>query len=68
MVKNIVHYDLNERKCILIGHNAIIHPLDHPSEFVSNEDLVETSKVISIDANKKDFETENTLYVGVHKV
>ena len=44
----------------MVGHRAIIKPIDHPSEFVSNQTEVITSPVISI--NDDGFETLNTFY------
>jgi hypothetical protein len=45
-----------------VGYNAIVVPIDHPNHDLNGE-VVTTSRVVSIDANGKDFETRNTKYV-----
>lgn len=63
IVKPTVRYNLNEVYRITVGMPAMVHPIDHSSEFVSNENIVETSRVLNVDGHT--FETENTIYVGV---
>lgn len=57
-----VRYILDENNRIVVGENAIIKPIDHP--FVSNENFVFTSTVLSYDKDNNSFETRNTLYTG----
>ena len=59
-----VKYNLDEMCIIVEGQGAMVHPIDHPSLRVSNESVVWTSKVINVSENE--FETENTIYKGVH--
>lgn len=48
----------------VIGQSAVVLPLDHPSDLVSNRTWAQTSPVVSIidQANGKVFETRNTVY------
>ena len=61
MVKKVVSY-LPQGSHIRVGYGAIVHPLDHTSELVSNTCPVTTSKVIRHDKNSGEFETENSIY------
>ena len=51
---------------IALGIGALVVPLNHPSELVSNRGHVHTSNVIDIkeDIDMLEFETEHTYYVG----
>ena len=60
MSKPIVHYTPSQYNYIKVGHSAIVCPIDHPSESVSNTTMVKTSTVVSITADG--FETRNTIY------
>lgn len=60
MSKPIVHYMPTKFDVIKLNTGALIHPLDHPSDRVSNKEFVVTSKVIAID--DFGFETQNTIY------
>ena len=55
---------------IAVGIGALVVPLNHPSELVSNRVHVFTSNVVDIkeDVNLLEFETEHTYYVGVPAV
>ncbi len=66
MNKPIVMYNLDQFYTVRVGACAIVCPIDHPSEQVSNRNAVHTSTVISHDKETYDFETLNTCYVGVH--
>ncbi len=63
-MKPVVTYNLDDFTSIEKNRCAIVTPIDHPSEHVSNKLSAHTSTVISIDGD--DFETLNTKYVGVH--
>lgn len=60
-MKPVVHYKSAEGK-ILVGNPAIVRPIDHPSDMVSNKKHVLTSPVIKHDEDTGSFETENTRY------
>jgi len=51
-----------------VGQSAIVKPVDHPSNLVSNERLVITSHVTRVNKHTGEFETENTLYVPATKL
>lgn len=68
MDKKIVHYHAFMGESIVVGHPALIYPLDHPSPDVSNTKMAITSLVISVDRETGDFETENTRYVALVEV
>lgn len=62
MNKQQVHYHRNKFKHIVLGHSAIVFPIDHPdTEQVSNAREVVTSRVIKIFPDGS-FETLNTMY------
>jgi len=63
MTKPTVQYKDDPFSMILIGRPAYIHPIDHPSDLVSNEGMVKTSRVVSYDPETGSFETVNTKYV-----
>jgi len=65
VVKPVVHYDVGEHVYIMVGFPAMVHPIDHPSNLVSNEQIVETGKVLGL--TETGFETENTIYVAVKR-
>ena len=60
-----VKYDLNQYNHVCLGRGAVVFPMNHPSEAVSNKVATYTSEVISVQG--ADFETLNTRYVGVFK-
>lgn len=60
--KPVVHYSKQDDSVVQLGHPAFIKPIDHPSENVSNESYVITSKVIGLDSETGEFETLNTKY------
>ena len=60
-----VKYDLNQYNRVCLGRGAVVFPMNHPSEAVSNKVASCTSEVVSIEG--ADFETRNTRYVGVFK-
>lgn len=64
MKKKIVKYDSSKFHRINVGSPAIVFPLNHTSELVSNTKEVITSFVISKSSDGS-FETENTIYVHV---
>lgn len=61
--KRIVRYKTGPGQYIRVGKQAVIWPIDHYSELVSNEKAVVTSIVISYDTVTGNFETQNTKYV-----
>ena len=49
-----------------LGRPAMIEPIDHPSEFVSNRAIARTTKVEVVhykDGKLVGFQTRNTIYV-----
>lgn len=64
-MKQIVHF--NEVIHCKVGGHALVHPIDHPSDLISNETWANTSQVIAVDADEfglvQSFETKNTKYV-----
>jgi hypothetical protein len=64
MSKKVVHYDERMPKDILVGHSALVWPVDHPDTArVSNLTSVRTSKVVAYNPNTGEFETLNTIYM-----
>lgn len=61
--KKVVQYKTGPGQYIRVGQRAIVWPIDHYSELVSNEKAVMTSVVLSYDAVTGNFETQNTIYV-----
>ena len=59
-IKPVVHFFPTKMDYIKVGTPALIHPIDHPSELVSNKELARTSEVINI--TDDGFETRNTVY------
>jgi hypothetical protein len=59
-VKPVVHF--KNPDFVRVGYSAYVVAIDHPSPLVTPNNLVRTSKVLSIDT-KGNFETENTKYV-----
>lgn len=59
--KTVVTYDTSKEH-FFIGAVAFVHPIDHPSELVSNTKLIRTSRVVRHMVNGE-FETLNTIYV-----
>jgi len=62
MGKNQVTYNRDVDYRITVGSGAIVVPIDHPSDLVSNTKPVMTSKVISYDKKTGVFETLNSVY------
>jgi hypothetical protein len=60
--KPVVYYDPNKFHSIERGIGAMVWPLNHPSELVSNTKLVTTSEVVRHDVASGEFETVNTTY------
>ena len=60
MDKPVVYYSFVIEP-ITLGYPALVHPINHAGEHVSNKKLARTSKVIKI-INDNSFETENTIY------
>lgn len=63
MNKPTVHYR-DVMLPVVVGASALVHPVDHSSELVSNKKWARTSPVICVvqGENGPLFETENTLY------
>ena len=59
-MKPVVRYKIAYGK-ISVGTPAIVFPIDHPSELVSNTNPALTSTVIRVGENGE-FETKNTIY------
>lgn len=60
-MKNIVRYVPHPDDYIVEGQRARVHPVDHPSELVSNTQQCITSRVLQVHADG--FETENSYYI-----
>jgi hypothetical protein len=63
MDKPIVHYrDVVTPVCV--GHSAVVWPVDHPSDLVSNVGPVRTSPAVCVTEGLRGplFETRNTYY------
>lgn len=60
-IKPIVQYLPSNFNYIQKGKRAMVVPLDHPGEFVSNTTMVITSPVVEVGGTW--FETENTRYI-----
>lgn len=58
--KQIVQYYNSPMNRIALHQRAFVHPINHPSDLVSNKMFVLTSPVIAI--NPDGFETHNTIY------
>jgi hypothetical protein len=69
MSKPIVHYDRDAsmKSTIRVGNSAIVRPLDHTSEWVSNTQLIATSSVVKNNNKTGIFETLNSIYVPINK-
>ena len=61
MNKPVVQYAPSKYDVIVSGMSAYIFPVDHPSNYVSNETAVRTSTVVVVHEDGS-FETKNTLY------
>ena len=52
---------------VKVGGRALVYPVDHPSDLVSNESYASTSPVVSVIYDKNgdvvEFETMNTHYI-----
>ena len=64
MNKPVVHYAPSKYDVIVSGMSAYVLPVDHPSDFISNERTVRTSTVVEVHEDGS-FETQNTLYKPV---
>lgn len=60
MTKPVVNY--KDLHFCAVGASALVVPVNHPSELVSNTGPVRTSTVQSYDADTGVFETLNTRY------
>ena len=60
-MKPIVYYS-GEASVVGVGLPAYCKPINHPSDDVSNMQVVRTSKVIRYDLESGEFETQNTIY------
>jgi len=60
-IKPIVQYFSSNHNYIQKGKRAMVQPVDHPGELVSNTTMVITSPVVEVGATW--FETENTRYI-----
>jgi hypothetical protein len=60
--KRLVHYDQRFPYNIMVGFGAVIKPIDHDSDHVSNNKMVITSAVRKYDGDGC-FETDNSLYI-----
>lgn len=60
-IKPIVQYLPSNFNYIQKGKRAMVSPLDHPGELVSNTTMVITSPVVEVGDTW--FETENTRYI-----
>ena len=65
MSKPIVHYEISKDNLIKEGIGALIAPIDHPSDNVSNTVIAHTSNVLHYNEAANTFETNNTIYIGV---
>lgn len=65
MTKPIVRYNHLDLEAfpVIVGQRAIVTPIDHNSNRVSNNGPAYTSPVISYDKETGQFETLNTIYV-----
>ena len=59
-VKPVVHYE--ELLFCTVGGCALVKPVDHPGDLVSNQQYVRTSTVQAFDVDSGEFETRNTRY------
>ena len=62
MGKKVVTYKPGP-SMIVLGLSALVRPVNHTSELVSNTKYVRTSPVIKYDSSSGRFETENSIYV-----
>ena len=60
--KQIVTYVPSSDTFIEVGKGALVRPINHQSDLVSNTQLVITSPVLKLETCGK-FETHNTIYV-----
>lgn len=64
--KRLVHY--RELVMCKLGSSAMVLPVDHPSDLVSNEKLIVTSQVVNGPDEAGCFETLNTRYEPLPKI
>src|SRR5271167_4493879 len=62
MSKKTVLYDPDYLVALAMGIGALVKPIDHTSDLVSNKKMVYTSNVIRVEESGV-FETQNTIYV-----
>jgi hypothetical protein len=60
--KPVVYYRTDVDFFVKMGQGAIVHPVNHPSDLVSNTKAVLTSEVIQFNPINGGFETMNTVY------
>jgi hypothetical protein len=60
IVKQIVYYS-GLASDLTVGQSALVYPVDHPSEWVSNKEIAQTSTVEAI-LDCGVFRTSNTEY------
>ena len=60
--KPVVSYLPSKYDVIKVGVPAFVFPMDHPSELVSNTQMIQTSTVVAYDKIDGSFETQNTRY------
>lgn len=65
--KPIVKFKTSQFQYIKLNEPAVIFPLNHPSDLVSNTGLIMTSKVINYHPIWNAFETLNTIYVNIDR-
>ena len=46
-----------------LGGCAFLWPINHPSKLISNQQFVQTSRVVAYDPETKIIETLNTIYI-----
>jgi hypothetical protein len=66
--KVTVHFDMDKPYSITTEGRALVCPLDHPSDAVSNNGMVMTTPVVRIHLEPSQifFETDNSYYRGIH--
>jgi hypothetical protein len=61
--KPVVNYVKGSNDKIAVGAHVTLWPLNHTSEFVSNEAFARTSAVKVVHGTEGVFETQNSIYV-----
>lgn len=65
--KPVVYYNKDKASFVSIGKSAMVYPLNHSSNRVSNRSVCMTSDVVSHNENTGLFETLNSVYVPITK-